>query len=140
MLLLHRRRPPNAGKWTGVGGKLDAGEDPFGACVREVHEETGLVITVPSMRALLVATVRSTGEVWTIFVFTADKPGGELTASEEGELRWVSPAEIGALPVPADLALLLPRVFDPGSVFAVRLEYEREDDDRPAVMEQVSSV
>ncbi|HLA25329.1 MAG TPA: NUDIX domain-containing protein, partial [bacterium] len=70
-LLLHRRRSPNAGMWNAIGGKIEPGEDPFAACIREVREETGLVISGPKLRALLVITVRETEELWVIYVFRA---------------------------------------------------------------------
>src|SRR5688500_7686889 len=42
LLMLERRREPNRGLWSGVGGKLDAGESPRAGVHREVLEETGL--------------------------------------------------------------------------------------------------
>jgi 8-oxo-dGTP diphosphatase len=42
MLLLHRRRPPNAGLWNGVGGKIVPGERPEDCIRREFLEETGI--------------------------------------------------------------------------------------------------
>lgn len=42
VLLLYRHRPPNTGRWNGVGGKLAPGEAPADCIVREVCEETGI--------------------------------------------------------------------------------------------------
>jgi len=42
LLLLERRREPNLGLWSGVGGKLEPGELPREGVIREVREETGL--------------------------------------------------------------------------------------------------
>lgn len=125
-LLLHRRRPPNAGMWNAIGGKIEPGEDPFAACIREVREETGLAITGPSLCVLLVATVRATGELWVIYVFHAPAPPGPVVKSEEGELRWVDPHELSALPVPSDLPVILPRVLHGDGVSVVRVEYDTE--------------
>ena len=44
VLLLRRRREPNAGLWSPPGGKLktETGESPFACACREAHEEMGL--------------------------------------------------------------------------------------------------
>ena len=125
-LLLHRRRSPNAGMWNAIGGKIEPGEDPFAACIREVGEETGLAISDPTLRALLVITVRETDERWVIYVFRAPAPPGEVTASEEGDLRWVDADEILSLRTPADLPVILPRILHGEGVTVVRLEYDTE--------------
>ena len=46
-LMLHRNKKVNdvhAGKWIGVGGKLEPGETPEDCAIREVKEETGLTV------------------------------------------------------------------------------------------------
>lgn len=55
-LMLHRvkkKQDINAGKWIGVGGKLEEGESPDDCIVREVWEETGLRLTHPRMRGVI---------------------------------------------------------------------------------------
>ena len=45
LLMLHRNKKHNdvhAGKWIGVGGKLERGETPQECAAREILEETGL--------------------------------------------------------------------------------------------------
>ena len=45
VLLVRRGAPPLAGEWSLPGGKLELGETICEAIVREVREETGLVVT-----------------------------------------------------------------------------------------------
>ena len=40
-----KKNDPCEGKWVGVGGKFEAGEDADACVKREVWEETGLVLT-----------------------------------------------------------------------------------------------
>ncbi|GGJ05444.1 7,8-dihydro-8-oxoguanine triphosphatase [Alicyclobacillus cellulosilyticus] len=83
LLLLHRRRPPNRGLWNGVGGKIDPGETPVAACVREVREETGLVLPAVRFRGIV---------TWDgaegMYLFTAEAPVREVLPCDEGELAW----------------------------------------------------
>jgi 8-oxo-dGTP diphosphatase len=45
ILLLNRQAAPWMGAWNGVGGKLEAGEDPLSGVLREVAEETGIILS-----------------------------------------------------------------------------------------------
>lgn len=40
--MLHRKYPPNAGKWNGLGGKIHPSETPLECAKREVMEEAGI--------------------------------------------------------------------------------------------------
>jgi ADP-ribose pyrophosphatase YjhB (NUDIX family) len=46
VLLVKRGRPPAEGLWSVPGGKVELGESLEEACVREMREETGLVVEV----------------------------------------------------------------------------------------------
>ncbi|MBA2553039.1 MAG: NUDIX domain-containing protein, partial [Geodermatophilaceae bacterium] len=43
LLLIRRGQPPHAGSWSLPGGRIEAGETPRQAVVREAAEETGLI-------------------------------------------------------------------------------------------------
>lgn len=139
MLLLHRRRPPNAGMWNGIGGKMEAGEDPYAACIREVREETGLTVAAPVLRALLVITVRATGALWIIYAFAAPAPDGAHVPSPEGDLEWVDADQVLSLPTPADLPVILPRILNGTGVSVVRLAYAAENAVDPLTIEILGS-
>lgn len=47
VLLVQRGRAPSAGTWSLPGGRIERGETPEQAAVREVREETGLVVDRP---------------------------------------------------------------------------------------------
>ena len=139
LLLLHRRRSPNAGMWNGIGGKMEPGEDPFTACIREVREETGLMITDPRLRGLLVITIAATGDLWIIYVFLASAPEANLMPSEEGDLRWVDADQIPSLHTPADLPIILPHILEGEDVIVARIDYATEDAVEPLKVELVGS-
>ena len=42
VLLMHRHKEPNLGKWVAPGGKVEPGESPHDTARRELAEETGL--------------------------------------------------------------------------------------------------
>ena len=52
VLLVHRSRPgdAHAGKWNGLGGKLEAGEDVYSCLCRELQEEAGIQVTSARLR------------------------------------------------------------------------------------------
>lgn len=115
VLLLRRRKPPNKGLYNAPGGKIEPHEDPYEACLRELHEETGLRVQELRLRAILTILTRTTGAQWLLFVFTAERPPApaDAIASDEGELRWVPLDEIARVPVPSDIPLIAPHLFGP---------------------------
>src|SRR5436305_6499704 len=46
LLLVRRVMEPGRGRWTVPGGYIDVGEDPRAAAVREVAQETSVVVEV----------------------------------------------------------------------------------------------
>lgn len=91
-LMLHRTKKPNdthAGKWTGLGGKLEPGETPEACVSREVREECGLELQAPQFRGVLTFPAFAHGEDWYVFVFVGRDFAGALSPSSEGELSWI---------------------------------------------------
>ena len=93
-LMLHRVRKhedPNAGKWLGVGGKLEKGETPSECARREMLEETGLTANRLSYRGVVRFESSWTEEM---HLFTCESFTGVLTDCSEGVLKWVPKDEI----------------------------------------------
>lgn len=91
-LMLHRVKKENdfhEGKWNGLGGKLEEGETPEECVIREVKEESGLIISQPRMRGFITFPLFDGKDDWYVFVFTADNFSGELIDSNEGDLEWI---------------------------------------------------
>ncbi len=118
VLLIHRNaRPDDAhfGKYNGLGGKLDAGEDVVAGFRREVREEAGLECD----ELHLAGTVSwpgfgKHGEDWFGFVFRVTRwSGTPLAANPEGALVWVPVEEVPSLPLWEGDRHFLPLVFDP---------------------------
>lgn len=91
-LMLHRvkkKNDINHDKWIGVGGHGEYGESPEECLLREVREETGLLLTSYRFRGLI-TFVSNQCEPEMMCLFTADAFEGELTdRCNEGDLEWV---------------------------------------------------
>lgn len=99
-LMLHRIKKSgdiHAGKWNGLGGKIESGETPEECVIREVREESGLTIVSPRLHGFLTFPSFAQEEDWYAFVFTARHFSGTLVDSTEGDLRWVDDQELFSL-------------------------------------------
>lgn len=125
-LMLHRvkkKQDENAGKWIGVGGKLEENESPEECVLREVQEETGLTLTNWQYRGL-VTFVSDRWEGEYMHLFTADGFTGSLTDDcPEGNLKWVEEAEIASLPRWAGDRLFWQQLQENPSFFSMKLSY-----------------
>ena len=127
MLLRNKKKQDvNEGKWIGVGGKFLEGESPEECLLREVEEETGLVLDEFKARGIL--TFASEGwEQEYIHVFTATKFHGTLRECDEGELRWIDKDKILDLNLWAGDRIFLPLLIGDEPYFSLKLSYRGDE-------------
>lgn len=81
------------GKWNGIGGKIDLGESPVGAAIRELHEEAGIVVQKDDMVSIEHQRFNIlTTEECHVYWYAVNVPNGtEMPdANDVGELlKWV---------------------------------------------------
>jgi 8-oxo-dGTP diphosphatase len=101
-----------AGLWEFPGGKIEAGETPEDALVRELHEELGIE-TWNSCLAPLTFASHSYDDFHLLMpLFVCRKWNGILTAREGQTLAWVQPAKLKDYPMPAADVPLIPILRD----------------------------
>jgi len=103
------RAKQHGGLWEFPGGKVECGENPREALVRELHEELAVSLRIDDLKPVGFAEdVGSEGnpEI-VILLYSATRWRGEAIAQEESEVGWFEVAEMAKLPKPPlDVALL----------------------------------
>jgi 8-oxo-dGTP diphosphatase len=117
VLLIHRnRRPsdPHYGKYNGLGGKLDRGEDVVACIRREIREESGLECDALLLRGTVSwPGFGKHGEDWFGFIFRIDRFRGEpFAGNAEGDLEWVDVERVLESPLWEGDRHFLPLVFE----------------------------
>ena len=97
VLLVRRGAEPLKGHWSIPGGMLELGEPLTGGVVREVQEETGLVVEPVELVELLDRIHREGERVryhYVIADYLCRVTGGTLLAASDADaVRWVERAE-----------------------------------------------
>ena len=105
VLMIHRQKEPYKGLWAVPGGKLEIGEHPDQAVLREFREETGLEAEIERYCGCA-SEVLAENSHFLLYVFRLKVTGGTLTESHEGPLRWLDPATLDGLAIPSDLWMI----------------------------------
>lgn len=123
LLLIKRRKEPNLGLWSGIGGKLEMGlgESPYECAIREAQEEVNLNLCESDLHLFCMIAEKNyeAKTHWLMFLFDCKKPIADLPPSiEEGEFGFHHPGVIYDLDIPeTDRVALWPTYFKHRSGF-----------------------
>ncbi len=109
--VLLARRPDGkamAGLWEFPGGKIEPGETPEAALIRECHEELGIRIAPDDLAALSFASHGYPDFHLLMPLYLCRRWQGEPTPREGQRTVWAAPQELAGYPMPpADLPLVV---------------------------------
>ena len=133
LLMLKRRRPPNAGLWSPFGGKLDKheGESPHQCAARETWEEIGVKTKPQDFHLTAMVSERAyEGQThWLMFMFELKIRLKKLPKHhEEGIFEFVPITEVARRSIPATDRKILWPLFRKyrGDFFAVSVHCHRK--------------
>lgn len=108
--VLVQQRPAGkalAGLWEFPGGKVESGESPESALVRELNEELGISVATACLAPATFASMVVGDRHLLLLLYIARKWTGTPQPLEAAALRWVRPVDMHALDMPpADRPLI----------------------------------
>ena len=108
--ILVQQRPegtPMAGLWEFPGGKLEVGETPEAALIRELREELGIEVEQACLAPACFASEPLGSKHLLLLLYVCRKWKGTPTAHHASAMQWVRPVELHGLEMPpADKPLI----------------------------------
>lgn len=102
--------------WKGLafpGGHIEEGESIIDSTIREVREETGLLVSDLELCGIVYWFHEETKEKYMVFSYRTSSFSGELVEeTEEGKLSWVHRDELPSLPLAEGFKERLPMFLD----------------------------
>ena len=101
-----------AGLWEFPGGKLEPGERPEEALIRELQEELGITVKTPCLAPLTFASHAYDDFHLLMPLYICRKWEGFVQSREGQALKWVKPKALRDYPMPPADAPLIPHLVD----------------------------
>ncbi len=101
-----------AGLWEFPGGKLEPGERPEEALIRELREELGIEVKAPCLAPLTFASHAYDDFHLLMPLYICRRWEGFVTSREGQALKWVKPAKLREFPMPPADEPLIPHLQD----------------------------
>ena len=118
------------GKWLGVGGKLEKGENADECFIREAFEETGIKLSKEQIKRRGIVDFSSEKyDDERMFLYTANVTSGFFSKCNEGKLKWIKKDEVLSLNMWEGDHVFLERLLADSSFFSLSLKYGGENGD-----------
>lgn len=101
-----------AGLWEFPGGKVDSGERPENALIRELREELGIEVKEPCLAPLTFASHAYEDFHLLMPLYVCRRWQGIVTAKEGQALKWVAARRLRDYPMPPADEPLIPALID----------------------------
>ncbi|HET6377528.1 MAG TPA: 8-oxo-dGTP diphosphatase MutT [Methylocella sp.] len=101
-----------AGLWEFPGGKVEAGERPEAALIRELREELGITVEEACLAPLTFASFAYPDFHLLMPLYVCRRWMGFVQPHEHQAVKWVRPKELRDYPMPPADAPLIPALID----------------------------
>ena len=112
------------GKYNGLGGHIESGENVFDSAKRELKEEAGVACLDLSLRGMVTIEVKENQGIL-MFVFSGKSILGEIKNSEEGSLEWIDFESLKSIPVVEDVPMLVEKIEKEKLIFYGHYSYDQ---------------